>query len=480
MFSRSMSSVESGGAPSPSVVEQSTLQEESAFRPATTPSREAPSPAFSRRFFALGSITYVAGCVVFRLLGEHPTRLDHCAGIIAIGALSASYLLEVNPKYARAMSERRELLSEFAIFVAFLAFYAVTAGIDTSPYDAHVRQAFALIHGHAAIDAPNYIEHAQVGPYSYQLHPLLPSFMLMPVVAIWGMKTSQSYFSIVLGAFDVALAWRLLGRFRLNINARVWLTIFFGAGTIVWFDTVDGSSWAVSMTVAIWATLLALDETFCQARPWIVGLFAGIAGMARYDLAFVWPVYLLLLFGRGRRSVRELIWCFPGFALTAATYGTFNFVRYQSFFDRGVTYYMPASQRQLFALRFFVGNFYTLFFMAPGENGTFPYIHPTFGGQALLTTSPAFLLALRASCRKLENVLLAMGALIVMTPSLFYVGNGASQFGARHYMQAYPFFLVLMAIGMHRRIDQFSRILIAASIFLIAFGVWHIRFYGFG
>jgi len=35
-----------------------------------------------------------------------------------------------------------------------------------------------------------------------------------------------------------------------------------------------------------------------------------------------------------------------------------------------------------------------------------------------------------------------------------------------------------MAFGVHRRVDQLTRILIAISILMIAFGVWHERFYG--
>jgi hypothetical protein len=343
-----------------------------------------------------------------------------------------------------------------------------------------VRQAFAFIHGHAYIDAPNYIEHAQVGPYSYQLHPSLPAFLLMPFVAIWGMSTNQNYFSIVVGALDIALAWRLLGRFRVTLNARKWLTVFFGAGTIIWYETINGGSWGVSMVVAILVTLIALDEAFDKGRPAVVGFFAGIAGLACYDLVFVWPVYLALLLFWRRRSIRELFWFIPGCALTVMAYVTFNLVRYHSPFDRGVTYYMPKDQQTLFAFRFFPGNFFTVFFMAPGLDGNFPYIHPTFGGQSILTTSPAFLLALKASCRRIEAVLIALGTLIVVTPSLFYVGNGCAQFGTRHYLQAFPFLLVLMALGVHRRLDQMSRILITASVFMITWGVWYVRFWGLG
>ena len=438
-----------------------------------------PILATSRQFLAAAVVIVVVGYAVILWHGWELTRIDWVSLIVAVGALAYSYWLPDSERFiAEKVARRDELSSQFAVFVLFLAFYSITAGSDTSPYNAHVRQAFAFIHGHTYIDAPNYIEHAQVGPYSYQLHPILPAILLMPFTAIWGMDTNQNYFAIIVGALDIALAWRLLGHFRITLNARKWLTVFFGAGTIIWYETINGGSWGVSMVVAILATLIALDETFDKGRPLVVGFFAGIAGLARYDLAFVWPVYLALLLFWRRRGITELFWFIPGCALTAVSYILFNYVRYHSMFDRGIAYYQPPDQQTLFAFRFFPGNFFTLFYMAPAQDPKFPYIHPQFGGQSILTTSPGFLLALKASCRRIESVIVGIGALIASLPVLFYVGNGMSQFGTRHFLHVLPFLLVLMALGVHRRLDQMSRILITMSVFLIAWGVWSMRFYG--
>jgi hypothetical protein len=435
-----------------------------------------PTLATSRGFFAVAVAFVAVGSVVIARFGWQLTRLDIISAIVAIGAFAGSFAMIDPSPIDEAAAKRDELLSQLAVFVVFLAFYAITAGSDTNPFNAHVRQAFALVHGHTYIDAPNYIEHAQIGPYSYQLHPMLPSLLLMPFVAMWGADTNQTIFSIICGALDVALAWRLLGRFRLTPDARIWLTVFFGAGTIIWYESVHGTSWGVSMVVAITMTLLALDETFAKARSEWVGLFAGLAALARYDLAFVWPVYLGLLYVRGR-NIRELIWFIPGCVLSAAIYITFNEIRYQSLFDRGVFIFAPPGSH-LFGWEHFPGNFYTLFFMSTRLDSAFPYIHPTFGGQALILTSPAFVLALRPSLRRVQTALVAVAALIAMTPSLFYFTNGFAQYGTRHYLHTFPFLLVLMAFGMHRRVDQLSRILIAASVVMIAFGVWHERIYG--
>ena len=436
-----------------------------------------PTLATSRGFFAVAVAVVVVGYAV--ILWHHwiLTRIDIISAIVALGALAYSFWLTDSERLiVETALKRDELLSQFAVFVVFLAFYSITAGSDVSPYNAHVRQAFAFIHGHTYIDAPNYIEHAQVGPYSYQLHPILPAILLMPFTAIWGMNTNQTIFSIVFGAFDVALAWRLLGRFRLTVNARTWLTVFFGAGTIVWYETVHGTGWGVSMVVAIAMTLIALDETFGEGRTAIVGMFAALAALARYDLAFLWPIYLALLFIRGR-SIRELMRFIPGCVAVAVVYVTFNEVRYHSLFDRGVFIFAPEGSH-LFGWEHFPGNFYTLFFMSTRLDSSFPYIHPTFGGQALILTSPAFILALRPSFRRIQTALVGVAALIAMTPSLFYFTNGFAQYGTRHYLHTFPFLLLLMAFGVHRRVDQMTRILIVVSVLMIAFGVWHERFLG--
>ncbi|MFZ0679316.1 hypothetical protein [Candidatus Binatus sp.] len=433
--------------------------------------------ATSRRFFAVAVVFVVVGYVVILWNGWQLTRVDWVSLIVAVGALAYSYWLPDSERFiAEKVTKRDELLSQFAVFVLFLAFYSITAGSDSSPFNAHVRQAVALIHGHTYVDAPNYIEHAQIGPYSYQLHPMLPAILLMPFAAIWGMETNQTIFSIVFGALDVALGWRLLGRFRLTVNARTWLTVFFGAGTIVWYESIHGTSWGVSMVVAIAMTLIALDETFGEGRPAIVGTFAALAALARYDLAFVWPIYLALLFIRGR-GIRELTWFIPGCVAIAVVYVAFNEIRYHSLFDRGVFIFAPAGSH-LFGWEHFPGNFYTLFFMSTRLDSSFPYIHPTFGGQALILTSPAFILALRPSFRRIQTVLVGIAALIAMTPSLFYFTNGFAQYGTRHYLHTFPFLLVLMAFGVRRRADQLTRILIVVSVLMIAFGVWHERFYG--
>jgi hypothetical protein len=440
-----------------------------------------PAPLTARAFFWCALAAVFANIVIARLwFHRSPHWLTLIAGAAAFAMLIALDAFDPHGGEApvRALDDV-EFWNTAAVFIFFLALYAATWSQETTPYDAHVRQAFAFLHGRTWIHAPSYIEHAHFRGHDYQLHPPLPAILLIPFVAIWGLNTNQTVFAIVAAALDLALVFRMLRRFELTPNARVWLTIFFGAGTIVWYEATNGGSWEVTMIVAIGFTVAALDEVFGPARPGVVGMLAGLAAIARYDLAFDWPVWIALVWVK-RRNFRELFWMAPGFALTTAIYAGLNLARYGSFFDRGVFIFAPPGSR-LFSFEHLPGNLYTLLFMAPTVNGTFPYIHPGFGGQALTLTSPAFVLALRPSLKRTQVWLLLVAALIAMTPSLFYWTNGFAQFGTRHYLHAFPFLLAMMAMGLpDGRADRLTRILIGASVILIAFGVWHVQYYGFG
>jgi hypothetical protein len=373
-----------------------------------------------------------------------------------------------------------ERWSTFALFAAFLALYGATM-FPPTPYTEELRQAVAFLHGHVSIDAPqSFIEHAQIGPYSYALHPPLPAFMLMPLAAIWGMATDQTEFSVVVGAVDIALVWVLLGRLTRSVSVRVWLTLFFGLGNVLWYESLLGTTWAVPMNTAVLFTLLALIELYGEARPLWIGICAALSCLARYDMVLALPSYAAIAWSRGRK-IDELLWIVPPFLAAGAIFVGLNEVRYHSFFDVGPLIVARAQgYTAAFGLKYFPGNFYTLLFMAPSVNDTFPYIHPGFGGQALTLTSPAFVLALRPSFKRLEIAALGLASVLVSIPSLFHFTNGFAQFGTRFYITTFPLLLVMMALGMRRRVDQLAKILIVISIFLVSFGIWHVRMYGFG
>lgn len=440
--------------------------------------------AFGRNLLILALVVGLAPLVLRKYSDEALSFLVTVSVALALGGLLMFSALTRRADRLSAEQADRFLnrWSWFAVFAAGLAFYAATI-FPPSPYNEQVRQAVAFIHGHIYIDAPSsFLEHAQVGPYSYALHPPAAPILLMPVVAIWGIATNETEFSVVLGAVGIVLAWILLGQFNLSLNARTWLTIFFAAGNVFWYEAVIGTTWALPMVVAVVFTLALLIELFGAARPLWLGIWGGLACLARYDVALAMPVIALLAWRKGR-TIGEMLWVIPGFLAVGAIFVGLNEARYQTFFDVGL-YHIPNTQitgpnaTPAFALQYLPGNLYTVFFMSPHIDGVFPYLHPIFAGQAITLTSPAFVLALRASFKRLAVAAMGLAAVLVSIPSLLCYANGFAQFGTRHYIPAFPFLLAMMAMGMPRKTDQLAKILIVASVALVGFGVWHVHVWG--
>ena len=372
----------------------------------------------------------------------------------------------------------------FAVGILFAAFYAATISPPT-PYNEHVRLAWALLHGHTWVDAPSYMEHVVVGGRSYILHPPLSAILMLPAVVIWGEAANETAVAVVLGAISIVLWWRLMGRLGLGLQEKVWLGGFFGVGTTLWYEATLGSSWDFALLASVPFTLAALGEVFGEARPWAVGMLAALAALARYDLVMAWPMYVLMLVARGRR-LRDLAWMLPGFVGAALVYVAYNEVRFGTPNDVALWIWYGRDNYRLsrpggpFALRDLPFNLYTLLFMAPGYSDKFPWIHPEFMGQALILTSPAFVLALRPSFLKPIPVLILVAAALSSGPSLLVYASGFAQLGPRYYVQVYPFLLTLIALGVPRKLDQLTKILIVVSIVFVVFFTWQVRWYGWG
>jgi hypothetical protein len=446
---------------------------------------------------SLALVVVGAGAPLLIHFGGTVYPIAWAAAVLAVPALM---LLLVGGWRRRAVGGTRLLLglsidqwSCFAVFIFFLGFYGITRGGPTPFYEPSA-QAEAFVHGHSWVTVPDYMEQVRYHDHRFLVHPPLAGIVMMPIVAVMGgvdgADRYQPSVCAVMGAIEVALAWRLLLVLGMSTSAALWLTAFFGIGTTLWYEATLGSSWDFVLVVSVLPTLLALNEVFGKARPWVVGVLAALAALGRNDLVMAWPIYGLLLLLRGR-GWRELFRMGPGFAMAGVVYGIFNYSRYGTFFDQSLRLWYLYDGAGIkshpgipgpFSIHFLPANLYTLLFLGWGLGDTFPWIHPQGAGQALLLTSPAFILALRPSLKRAEVVLMWLAALLTMSASLVVYASGFVQFGVRYYVQVFPFLLVLLAwgVGQGKRLDQLTKILILASILVVSYGIWHIRTIGFG
>jgi hypothetical protein len=143
-------------------------------------------------------------------------------------------------------------------------------------YNHFVWQADAFLHGETSFAYP--VEAGPDGPgnsWFQDVYPLrdgsgrltgrvlipfppLPAVVLLPFVALFGLRTDQELVSIVLAALDVGLVWWVLGRLPIRAPTRTLVTVFVGAGTVLWWTAAVGTTWYLAHLVALAPSLAAV------------------------------------------------------------------------------------------------------------------------------------------------------------------------------------------------------------------------------
>jgi hypothetical protein len=162
-------------------------------------------------------------------------------------------------------------------------------------------------------------------------------------------------------------------------------------------------------------------------------------------------------------------------------YGWFNWARFGSPTESGYAIsYLPQpgleARRELglFSVLQVPENFRLALLMTFQPLARFPYFTASPYGLSMLLVSPALLTAAWAGLRDSDARLLWIAAGLVAIPVFLYYGGGYVQYGFRYSLDFTPFLIALMAAGSRRRFGWPERLLIAASIASVAYGVaWH-------
>ena len=290
--------------------------------------------------------------------------------------------------------------------------------------------------------------------------PPLPAVVLLPFVALWGLRTDAQLLASIFGALDVWLVWWMLGGLPARWAARAAATSFFAFGTVFWYTAMLGTTWyfahvvavglaAIAIGLALRGDRVAVDAAVADAeglappghdpgwgplvlavprrladvralldgRQFVAGLALGLAATARLPLLFGLP--FLMLVG-GSNPLRRAVSAALGLALPIAGLVAYNLVTTGHLFHPAYEYlyqveaygypdlgyhpdwaiedlrYIPQN------LALLVGGLPSILpACAPGAvRGLFdaacPYVIPRDIGMSLLLTSPAYLLALPA------------------------------------------------------------------------------------
>ncbi|MBV8151095.1 MAG: hypothetical protein JOY59_06015 [Candidatus Eremiobacteraeota bacterium] len=393
----------------------------------------------------------------------------------------------------------RALLEEHgqvAVTIAALALGLLASHLRSTPYNNDTLLAGAFLNGRVWIDWPGAGTSDALlwNGHRYVIEGPAPAVLMIPLVLVAGKAANQTTLAIVLAAFAVAATWDFLQRLGTGLAARLWLTLFFFAGTTLWWCAQLGDVWFLAHCSAVAFTMLALRELAAEKpRGWVVALGAAVAFESRFTLVLALPFYAYFLWRGGiapeasagpaeQRIARARAFC-ATLVPVAAFWAWYNLARWGVWYDLGYVEFFhrdpwgqPAGSP--FRLSYLPYQIFSFFLQPPvlvewHQQAMWPIFKVDVNGVALTWSSPA--LALAFAARASRAYLRALWGLIALValPSFLYYLNGWFQYGMRHALDFEPYLLVLMVLAAREGIPRWGKALIAFSCLMSVWGIWY-------
>jgi hypothetical protein len=425
----------------------------------------------------------------------------------------------------------------FKVFTIAFFVYAVSAQVWAHPISLaphYVYLADSLLQRHVDLTQlpPTTYDLLQYSGHWYVAGSPMPSILMLPFVAVFGVAFSDVLFSVVLGAINVAVVYALLGVFcchdiatpsmnpertpRLSASiannwtigesARRWLTLLFAVGTPHWYLAALGTYWFTAHVVAVFFALLAVREALTRRRWFLAGVWLAGAGFARPTALFLAPFFFLLIThfssritDHAARVRRDCLAFGLALLLGLSAHAVYNYARFKSFTDFGYAYVAGAQNITSvyaryggFNPRFLPCNLSIALLAPPEVNGFVPDfitracdylleginvsdtsapIVPNPMGMSIFIVTPALLFIFAA--RRRDPIVIAawIGLVTTLMPLWIYHNTGSLQFGYRYLFDAAPMWIILLACAM-RDMTRIKRGLILASIAINWWGFW--------
>ena len=395
--------------------------------------------------------------------------------------------------YLQKIDKKRALtLGAFFLF-CFIAYYLCNKH-EFNFYNNYSYFADALLKGHLHVDGmPEHLESVSFMGHKYMHFAPGVSLLCLPFVALWGVDGFNCiYLAMFLGACNSVLAVGVLKNMGIGKaeKDRIWLAAMLTLGTVHFFCAAIGSSWFLGHVATLFFLLLAFYFLTKQRKTlkmnylflFLSGLFFGLAVTCRLTALLGGFFFLGWIWFKKEGTRNEKFKMIAFFALGAFIFGSlymlYNYVRYGSIMDQGYTltylkdYHReaydaiqaaPASEQRALLSKYksefggplqlkFIGyNLYSILFMAPEWQETFPYLVPAVTGVSITFTSPLLYWAVTADVKKKMTWCLWLSALLTAIPFLMNYGNGMAQFGMRYSLDFTPYLWLLMCYGLTKK-----------------------------
>lgn len=371
----------------------------------------------------------------------------------------------------------------FAVFAGFIIFRAAWFGIDK--HFSLLAQSFLqndLFLSPLNLPSGDY---ADFNGKQYLFFGPIPSILLMPPVFVWGKNFPQMTLSIFSLVIVYLTTFFLCKRLKFSKIDSFWLANFFVFGTVLYFVGLVNISAYVVQAVGTAFFMLSLLEYFTKRRWWLIGILTGAAGATRVTL-FGATIFFLFEIFRNRKTInftRSLALLITPIILSLSLLGVYNFRRFHSFIDTGYTRNVSVLDKDYYNYKLgwfspahISANLYALLLMPPDPVKKdfyqfvleFPFVKANGWGMAIWFTSPLFIYLLRTK-RDTFTLSAAVGAGIILIPSLLYFGIGTSQYGYRYSLDFLPLLFLILLPAFKNGLPDFAKLLITFGIIFNCF-----------
>ncbi len=333
------------------------------------------------------------------------------------------------------------------IFITLLIFFlAVLAFFCKKEYenlDYFLPLANSILHGKFSVNCNLALnELVNIKNRCFVVYPPAPAIALLPFALLFGSKLSQVYPGIIYASLAGALFYLVLRRLTKEPEA-IALSLFLMFGTNFFMISLIGRSWYFAHVTGIFFMVISVLFAL-KKKPYLAGIFLGLAGMSRLPMLFAFPAVLYLL----KPTKKDYIKFFIPVSAVVLIFLAYNYYRFGSIFQTGYSL-IPGVldeawyKQGIMSLSYIPRNLKAMFLQMPEYISVFPWFVPKTYAMALWLTSPALLLLVFGLKDKRSLVMMLSFALIIFT-DLMHGAVGFSQFGYRFALDGMIFLIIAM------------------------------------
>ncbi len=399
---------------------------------------------------------------------------------VADAALDAPVFGRRNLIVAGALS----LIALLSIWVFETIFKIQKLGVSGAPH--FVYQAYSFLHGRWDLDlSASTTDIIVLHGKHYIVYPPGPAVLMMPFVAIWGLRTSDVLFTTLFAAANMGLLFLLFEQVRASgFTRRSWLEnvtiiILLYYGSINLWLSLGGRMWFTAHILCMTFTLASLIMAFRRRFVWSAALL-GVAFFCRSTVVLGFPFLFYLVWQNGGSEhllerfiasvrARRPDWTavpwrrFVGPAMATAVVALLFMARNTAVFgsplDTGyatlVHQRYPDVTNGPFSITYVPTNIIANFFTFPVVKFAGPFDrHPLLNvmndgfAVSVFITTPLFLFLFWRNRRfsPLRTALWVTIGLVVVAVLVFHA-SGWYQFGARYLYEGYAYAFLLLVLN---------------------------------